>query len=115
MMKVSAPYLRKWHNEESERVESGFYRKRRSLGEMFWVWLIVVVAATAALVMERHHRSELARQYRALPSADERLLSADYPLTRVDHDAELTAAVERSWREIVGPAAAPRGRMGGRP
>lgn len=94
MKTTTAPYLRGWYAQQRAEMLEDRERRHRT---RFGVWLVVVLAALAAIGMEANHRERTA-EYRALPSADEVILQQ----SAADHDAMLTAIVEREWAKIEG-------------
>ena len=100
--KAVLPCIKAWHQVEQQRAESGFYRQPvRSVGRMRWVWYAVIVGILAAAAMDGNHRKSQAA-YRNLPSADEKLLSGDYPLTDADREAEQARIITREFGKIAG-------------
>ena len=89
--------LRGWFNDcqAEKQMERDNKRKCRTT---VWVWLVVIIAAVAAVTMDAHQRKRTA-SYRALPSADEQLLRTHMTID------EVLAAQERSIRREYGKIA----------
>lgn len=88
-MATLSPHIRRWANEQETQ------RERRRMGFSWLAWLAVIVGALAAYCADSAQQSRTAT-YRALPSADVRLLTMD------QEDRRLTEMVEREWRRIEG-------------
>ncbi len=68
-----------------------------------WMWVSFVVGLLAAATMESCHRDrEAEAAWRSQPTADERLLSGDYPLTETDMKSERDRLIVRELRTISG-------------
>ena len=89
---------RGWYASQRAEMVEERQRKQSRYRTTVWVWLVVIIAAVAAVTMDAHQRKRTA-SYRALPSADEQLLRTHMTID------EVLAAQERAIRREYGKIA----------